>query len=323
MPKGYGFLKKGNAYRTGLCRRLTHAEGKTLFVVTEKRTPIGLRAPKSILSKVFEEDRATRETRRAVVEKRDEATQEEFKDAILTQFPRIPEESVATILKHTLKKRSGRVGRTGTLTLDAKARLAVMAHVRHCHTSYDGLLKRKDVSKFQARDKVQADVVRVSREWRGDRGQEEQNLSKEKRKRGGRKQKPPKPQIASAKVNKLKGKVTAINATKNSVQKTADNTAKTTNRGLMRRRKPPISGPRTRSASRAHGEGEVLDHFFNDEDNPIIIDSSSEDSDVEGRMNGRGVVDDDLVDRDELDEYSDEFIVFDTDGDSDEEFELD
>ena len=320
MPKGYGFLKKGNAYRTGLCRRLTHAEGKTLFVVTQKRTPIGLRAPKSILGKVFQEDHATRDSRRAAVERRDEATQDEFRDAILAQYPRIPADSAAAVLRHTLRKRSGRVGRTGTLALEAKARLAVAAHVRHCHTGYDEFFKREGVSRDEAREKVQDDVVRVLREWGGGKEPlQKQNVSKKGRKDGGQRQ-PEKAQAAMTKGTKTKGRTAA---TKDGGTKTGV-TANTTNHSSMEHESNPRPGLR-RSTRRSQGQGsgaqlEMLDHFSNGEDNPIMIDSSSEDSDAEGLTDGSDI---DEADREDLDSDSAEFIVFDSDDDSDEEFELD
>lgn len=307
MPKGYGFLKKGNPYRTRLCRRMTHAEGKTLFVVTKNRVPIGLRAPKDILDKVFKEDRATRDKRRAVVEKRDEATQDEFKSAILKQFPRIPLETLGTILKHTLKKRTGRVGRTGTLTLEAKARLAVAAHVRHCHTDYDKVIKRKCISRNQARGEVHKELVRVLREWRPEEQQKKTPHKKPKKKP------PTKPQPTSVKVTKSKAKAPV----------TKKKGAKTTNATNRRHVEQEGSGPRTRSTRAAHSPSaqvEMLDDFFNDEDHPIIIDSTSGDSDEE-ELRDRGDIDE--VDLEELDELANVFIVYDTDGDSDEEFEMD
>ncbi|TFB07379.1 hypothetical protein CCMA1212_000427 [Trichoderma ghanense] len=165
MPKGYGFLRKGNPFMTALCRRKAHEARKTLYVVSSRGKQQGLRAPKWILHQVFSEEKASRERRRGAVERRDAATQDAFEAAILRTFPRIPKQDLATILKRTLRKRSGRVGRTGTLDLDKKAYLAVQAHVRHCHTDYDRLTETRDreAARRAIRDKVSELLV----EWGG------------------------------------------------------------------------------------------------------------------------------------------------------------
>ncbi|PNY27269.1 Uncharacterized protein TCAP_02801 [Tolypocladium capitatum] len=166
MPNGYGFLEKGNPFMTALCRRKTHASRETLYVVHWQRVPVGLRAPKWILDEVFAEERETRSRRRAAVEKRDGNTEEEFKHAIRRLFPRIPSEEVAKILKRALQKRSGRVGRTGKLDLDDKVRLAVGAHVRHCHTPYDRIIN-KNRDKVESRKAVHDEISRVLESWGG------------------------------------------------------------------------------------------------------------------------------------------------------------
>ncbi|POR39430.1 Uncharacterized protein TPAR_00373 [Tolypocladium paradoxum] len=166
MPNGYGFLKKGNPFMTALCRRKCHAARETLYVVHSQRLPVGLRAPKCILDEVFAEERDTRSRRQAAVEKRDGDTEEEFKRAVQRLFPRIPSEEVAKILKRALQKRSGRVGRTGKLDLDNKVRLAVGAHVRHCHTPYDKIIN-KNRDKVESRKAVHDEISRILQSWGG------------------------------------------------------------------------------------------------------------------------------------------------------------
>ncbi|KND90490.1 hypothetical protein TOPH_04663 [Tolypocladium ophioglossoides CBS 100239] len=166
MPHGYGFLKKGNPFMTALCRRKSRASGETLYVVHSQRVPVGLRAPKWILDEVVAEECETRAKRQAAVEKRDGDTEEEFKRAIQRLFPRIPSEEVAKILKRALQKRSGRVGRTGKLDLDSKVRLAVGAHVRHCHTPYDRIIN-KNKDKVESRKAVHDEISRVLQSWGG------------------------------------------------------------------------------------------------------------------------------------------------------------
>ncbi|KAL7820676.1 hypothetical protein V8C26DRAFT_364325 [Trichoderma gracile] len=166
IPKGYGFLRKGNPFMTALCRRKTHEARKTLYVVSGRGKQQGLRAPKWIIHQVFAEEKASRERRRGAVERRDAVTQDAFEAAILKNFPRIPKQDLTAILKRTLRKRSGRVGRTAMLDLDKKAYLAVQAHVRHCHTDYDRLTKEnrdRDAARRAVRDRISKLLV----EWGG------------------------------------------------------------------------------------------------------------------------------------------------------------
>ncbi|KAK4063357.1 uncharacterized protein Triagg1_9508 [Trichoderma aggressivum f. europaeum] len=168
MPTGYGFLKKGNPFMTALCRKETHAAKKTLYVVTKCGKQEGLRAPIRVLRHVRSEEKKTREKRRGAVQRRDAATEDAFEAATLKLFPKIPKQDLTTILKRTLRKRSGRVGRTGKLDLDKKAYLAVQAHARHCHTDYDKLLKQASQGRDAARRAIRDKVSRLLIEWGGD-----------------------------------------------------------------------------------------------------------------------------------------------------------
>lgn len=167
MPKGYGFLRKGNPFMTGLCRRKTLDARKTLYVVMNQGKQEGLRAPKWILHQVFSEEKATRERRRGAVERRDAATEDTFATTIKRLFAKIPEQDLNTILRHALRKRSGRVGRTGKLDLDKKAYLAVQAHIRHRHTDYDKITKASK-DRDAARDATREEVSKVLVEWASD-----------------------------------------------------------------------------------------------------------------------------------------------------------
>ncbi|KAK1248494.1 hypothetical protein MKX08_006714 [Trichoderma sp. CBMAI-0020] len=167
MPKGYGFLRKGNPFMTALCRRKTLDARKTLYVVVKQGKQEGLRAPKWVLHQVFSEEKATRERRRGAVERRDAATKDAFAVTIKRLFAKMPEEDLNKIVRHALRKRSGRVGRTGKLDLDRKAYLAVQAHVRHRHTDYDKITKASK-DRDAARDATRGEVSRVLVEWASD-----------------------------------------------------------------------------------------------------------------------------------------------------------
>lgn len=164
-PKGYAFLRKGDRYKTLHCRKMTHASGRALYVVmSPTKTQLGLRAPSSIIQKVAAQAKATSSTRRAAVQKRDAATILQAEKMLLAQYPRIPEADKSLVLKHSFKKNSGRVGRTGTLKWDKKVQLAVSAHIRHRHTKYDDLLKN-GVEREEARKMIRDEALKLSRKW--------------------------------------------------------------------------------------------------------------------------------------------------------------
>jgi hypothetical protein len=82
-------------------------------------------------------------------------------------YPGCPPDRPEQIAAHACQKYSGRVGRSAAAKrLDEEAiELAVVAHVRHAETHYDGLLGR-GVERGDARDRVRVDVDRVLSLWR-------------------------------------------------------------------------------------------------------------------------------------------------------------
>jgi hypothetical protein len=90
MPKGYGYLPKGIAYKTLHCRKLTREAAKVLYVVVDNKKTLGLRAPSSIISQVYQKANATLSTRRAAVQKRDSADISRASAELLAQFRKIP-----------------------------------------------------------------------------------------------------------------------------------------------------------------------------------------------------------------------------------------
>ncbi|KAK0646721.1 hypothetical protein B0T16DRAFT_304031, partial [Cercophora newfieldiana] len=165
MPAGYRFVPKGDPYITRNCRVRTHEARKQLYiVVNDKKTKLGLRCPKHIYQAVLAESKATANKRAEAVKKRDNAMYDKFEEALLQMFPKCPKDKIPQILKHALQKRSGRVGRTSTVDLEEKVKLAVRAHIRHCHTPYDALLKESG-SRQRARDEVLQRVNEVAIQW--------------------------------------------------------------------------------------------------------------------------------------------------------------
>lgn len=165
LPTGYSFVPKGNVYVTGNCRKLTKASGRAVFVVVDATDQqIGIGVPIDIYVGVQFQERNTRVDRAANVLKRDEGIAKALQKEIMAIFPRIPPVSLQKVLKFALAKGKGKVGRTSTISATHKARLAVRAHIRHCETDYDALL-RKGVKREDARQQVEAKMREVCRAW--------------------------------------------------------------------------------------------------------------------------------------------------------------
>ncbi|KAL1880082.1 hypothetical protein Daus18300_001445 [Diaporthe australafricana] len=165
LPNGYSFVPKGNVYITGNCRKLTKASGRAVYVVVDaKDQQLGLGVPLDIYVVVQFQERDTRADRAGNVLKRDEGKSKALEKEIVKMFPRIPPDSLRNVLKFALAKGKGKVGRTGTISAQSKARLAAWAHARHCETDYDSLLKR-GVAREEARRLVEAKTREVCRAW--------------------------------------------------------------------------------------------------------------------------------------------------------------
>lgn len=173
MPKGflpswYSFVPKGNVYITSNCRKLTQASGSTVYIVIDaKNQQLGLGVPTEIYVGVQFKEMESRAERAANVLKRDEGIAKGFQKEILSLFPQIPSKALQNVLKIALEKGKGKVGRTGKLDIQRKAHLAVWAHIRHCETDYDALL-RHGMPREDARKQVEAKMKEVRKAWGGD-----------------------------------------------------------------------------------------------------------------------------------------------------------
>lgn len=113
-------------------------------------------------------DLRARQRLRAALQ-RDELDQSfisKFESAIRSTFSGCPAAEAQQIANHACQRHSGRIGRTAAAKeLDPEAvRLAVVAHVRHTHTTYDRLLNQL-WDRRAARDHVRGDVDAVLRQW--------------------------------------------------------------------------------------------------------------------------------------------------------------
>lgn len=110
------------------------------------------------------EKRRDREAARR--EQQDTAYIAEFARQIQTRYPACPESEATQIAQHACRKYSGRVGRSAAAKeFDATAiDLAVVAHIRHCHTPYDQLLA-SGLERYAAREAVLEQVQAVLSQW--------------------------------------------------------------------------------------------------------------------------------------------------------------
>lgn len=115
-------------------------------------------------------DARERERSREIAAGRREVEQREylgaFRAAVVRLFPGCPRAEAAEIAAHACEKHSGRVGRTAAAKElnDEMVRLAVIAHVRHLHTSYDQTIDRtKD--KRASRAAIWPDLREVLAAW--------------------------------------------------------------------------------------------------------------------------------------------------------------
>ena len=110
---------------------------------------------------------AQRERAEMYRDKQDQMFAMRMAESIRQMFPGCPPEEARIIAAHTSIRGSGRVGRTAAgRALDEEALLAaVIAAIRHRHTTYDRLLMQGR-DRMDARDAVRDDIDRVLDQWR-------------------------------------------------------------------------------------------------------------------------------------------------------------
>lgn len=166
MPKDYVFVPKGNVYITGNCRKQTLAARQTVYAVVDKnKRTVGLRVPQAVYQAVLSSEAATRRDRASAVQKRDDAMERQFREALKKLYPRAPDGEIPKIVARAMQKRSGRVGRTSKIDVEGKANLAVAAHIRHVHTNYEQLFKQ-GLTREKARAQTFQKVGEVLKSWR-------------------------------------------------------------------------------------------------------------------------------------------------------------
>ncbi|MGD9645796.1 MAG: DUF2293 domain-containing protein [Pirellulales bacterium] len=96
----------------------------------------------------------------------DKAYLRRFAAAIRQHYPGCPPQEEFAIARHACERNSGRVGRKqAARELNERAlRSAVIAHVRHVHTSYDELVRQSN-DRRTARDEVRELVAAIVAAW--------------------------------------------------------------------------------------------------------------------------------------------------------------
>lgn len=102
----------------------------------------------------------TEEVKRQRRERKQQRDAARFVEAILERFPLIPKEEANEIAEHTCTIGSGRVGRSGVVTVYEAVELAVRAHVRHNHTDYESILydSSEGYMSFEERQEIRRDA---------------------------------------------------------------------------------------------------------------------------------------------------------------------
>ncbi len=169
------FLQRGN---TALTRRASKHSTLRAVVVRFSRTRKryerqGVLVGEAALARAEQECLADAEARAAARERAAERRGQldaQYVDAfarrIGDQYPGCPSRERQAIAEHACRKHSGRVGRSAAAKQfdETAIQLAVRAHIRHCHTSYDELLAHA-IDRGEARATVAAAVEDVLTQW--------------------------------------------------------------------------------------------------------------------------------------------------------------
>lgn len=256
LPVGYSFVPKGNVYITSNCRKLTQECGRSVYIVVDaKNQQIGIGVPTGTYLAVQYKEMDTRADRAANVLKRDEGIAKAFQKEIVNIFPQIPSKALQNVVKIALEKGKGKVGRTGKLDVKRKAHLAVGAHIRHCETDYDKLL-RNGIAREDARKQVEEKMREVRKAWVGD--------SQTTRGKPGKASKSPvRLNFKSTQETKGGKRHSPVQPKKNA--KTSISTTATANTASPRTSKTAAAGrftserkPAIRTARRAHRQDSIL-----------------------------------------------------------------
>ncbi|TLD25512.1 hypothetical protein PspLS_06094 [Pyricularia sp. CBS 133598] len=185
-PPGFEFVPIGNPDLTKACKELSREQDAMIFIVSAMDhgdgSQLGLhmnRVGHHIRRTIVEQARTSLGQSleyflETASDKRPEPipeTQEEINaqaDAALRDlFPRMPNTDRQMVLDRSFRKGGGEtVGLAADLTLSRRVQLAVLAHIRHTHTTYDELWRTHGWA--TARKAIEATCLDFIVKWRGD-----------------------------------------------------------------------------------------------------------------------------------------------------------
>jgi hypothetical protein len=156
-------------------RDLTRDARKTLYIVykPDTRVQLGIGVPSSLYAQACQLAATTRSDRREAVLRKDARVSRLADSTVARLYPHMPEPDRIAAVEHGYRKRSGRVGRTGELDEDNRARRVVVAYARHKWTAYDSLLQSlakeggdSEAIRRQARAMAKDQLEGVLKLWR-------------------------------------------------------------------------------------------------------------------------------------------------------------
>ncbi|KAK4949645.1 hypothetical protein LTR10_011486 [Elasticomyces elasticus] len=187
-PPGYTFIPAGNPELTAALKEFARREDQKIFAVTLAMSCQGkyialafIFQPALLLDggKVIDESKEDKEDRlfaqvyqnqngqRPPKEEKDQVTiNTEAKQTIKDLFPKIPDNDLFQIIKTAFQLGDNKVGTAEEIPLVRRAQLSVVAHIRHCYTKYDKLLRQLPYN--DARHAVEKETLARLIEWRGD-----------------------------------------------------------------------------------------------------------------------------------------------------------
>jgi len=126
----------------------------------------GILVEQKALKQAEKECRADAEERARRRKAREREQVSRFARAVRRRYPSCPKGAERKIARHACETSSGRVGRTAEAKrLDGRAvELAMRAHIRHHHTTYDSLIDG-GMAKVKARAAVAQKVESVVKRW--------------------------------------------------------------------------------------------------------------------------------------------------------------
>jgi hypothetical protein len=177
IPAHYEYLPVGDGPKTKYVNAHTDLVYRKMEKDGSYSRVVGLWAPKEIVARaealVSPSSPESRAKSRARSQEREQA---KARAEIKRLYPSIPAQDLEAVVERAFLVGSGRVGRSGLLPLEEKCRLAVIAHVRHCHTNYESYFGIKGPAdevedvRSEARELVRDNINEVLRRWRCEAG---------------------------------------------------------------------------------------------------------------------------------------------------------